>query len=122
MVPMTTQSKPISFPAWFQGNPGHVARALPVSFGVFSVVLVTSFLLPGSNMSATFTAASLAAAGAGSLHVCVCYLKTLFASIRPESDETEPSGISLIEIMAGLAVVAVIALAVVPVLASVVGR
>ncbi|QOD05960.1 hypothetical protein [Pseudarthrobacter sp. BIM B-2242] len=113
---MTTQdARPLSFNAWFRENPGHLGRALPSFFVAFSAVLVGSFLLPEISMSDAFITASLVGCAAGAGRTIMGYLQSVIAALRPGAEPE--GGISWINIMAGLAITAMLMTALIPVLA-----
>jgi hypothetical protein len=118
----TSATKPVSFGAWFRNNPGHVARALPASFTVFSIVLVASFLIQGTNIGDTFVTASLLASAAGGVRTLLGYLWTVAVAVRPEADTTGAGGITYFEIMASIVIIAVIALVAIPMINHLVNR
>lgn len=114
---MSKQSHLPSFPAWFRDNPGHLVRALPASFCVFSGVLVIS-LISGMNVSDSFVTASLMGCLAGVGRTALHYLRAVATAVRRMEGDRESSsgGFTWLELAASLAVVSSLLLIVVPIL------
>ena len=111
---MTSQStKPSSFNAWFRANPGHLVRAAPLAFTVFTLIMIASVLFPGdASISDAFVTAAVAGSVSACLHVGWRYLKTTAVALRPESNASGPRGFTLMDIMVALGVVPVLLVAV----------
>lgn len=123
MEPMTASAtKPVSFGVWFRDNPGHIARSLPASFTVFSIVLVGGFLIPGTNITDNFVTASLLACAAAGVRTLMGYVWSVAVTLRPEAETSQTGGITYAEIMASMLIMAVFTLIAIPVLNYLVNR
>lgn len=99
------------FTDWFQNNPGHAVRALPLTFSVFSIIMGVGILLPGGAASA-FVTAAIVASIAGVIHVGWRYLKATFLVTRPAGEASGPRGMTLVDILMWLSIAPILLMAV----------